>query len=199
MAFTSPTLSPAAPAETMQADTNKNVEWIRSRWFWVAYIILLVIVRLVLMIALTQTADDMKLGWTILNILHAAVRASARARSPRAASPEIADGVVAARTGLYPFPASRPRTHSSAQISFVALHWMRGSPIWEDQGEYIDMTVWEQIDNGVPWTITRKFLLIVPIALCVPLAPAPSQHPLRRPCSARPLPHPPALTPTGSS
>lgn len=66
----------------MQADTNKNVEWIRSRWFWVAYIILLVIVRLAIMIALTQTADDMKLGWTLLNILHALVRAGARVLQP---------------------------------------------------------------------------------------------------------------------
>ena len=39
--------------------------------------------------------------------------------------------------------------------------------MWEDQGEHIDKTIWEQIDNGVPWTDTRKFLMIVPIALCV--------------------------------
>jgi hypothetical protein len=42
---------------------------------------------------------------------------------------------------------------------------MRGSPIWEDQGEFIDRTVWEQIDNGVPWTSTRKFLIVVPMVL----------------------------------
>ena len=87
---------------------------------------------------------------------------------------------------------------------------MRGSPIWEDQGEYIDMTVWEQIDNGVPWTITRKFLLIVPIALCVSAARARSPFPARCARAARAraavlklsppaLPPPSALAPAGSS
>jgi hypothetical protein len=45
------------------------------------------------------------------------------------------------------------------------LHWNRGSPVWGDQGEHIEQTVWEQIDAGVPWTDTRKFFLIVPILL----------------------------------
>jgi len=51
------------------------------------------------------------------------------------------------------------------QVTFLAFHWNRGSPMWEDQGEFIDKTVWEQIDNGVPWTDTRKFLMVVPIFL----------------------------------
>jgi hypothetical protein len=50
-------------------------------------------------------------------------------------------------------------------MTFLAFHWNRGSPMWEDQGEFIDKTVWEQIDNGVPWTDTRKFLMVVPIFL----------------------------------
>jgi hypothetical protein len=64
-------------------------------------------------------------------------------------------------------PPPPPHPSPRQQISFFALHWSRGSPIWEDQGEHIEETVWEQIDNGVPWTSTRKFLLTVPIALCV--------------------------------
>ena len=59
-------------------------------------------------------------------------------------------------------------THTHTQATFWLLHWNRGSPFWEDQGEHIDQTVWEQIDNGVPWTSTRKFFIIVPILLCVP-------------------------------
>lgn len=51
------------------------------------------------------------------------------------------------------------------QITFWTLHWNRGTPVWEDQGEHIDQTVWEQIDNGVPWTRTRKMFMIVPIVL----------------------------------
>jgi ORMDL family len=50
-------------------------------------------------------------------------------------------------------------------LTFIAFHWNRGSPMWEDQGAHIDWTVWEQIDNGVPWTETRKFLMVVPILL----------------------------------
>lgn len=54
---------------------------------------------------------------------------------------------------------------SHGVITFWALHWNRGSPVWKDQGEHVDQTVWEQIDNGVPWTETRKFFIIVPILL----------------------------------
>jgi len=54
------------------------------------------------------------------------------------------------------------------QITFFAFHWTRGSPFWGDQGEHIEHTLWEQIDNGVPWTDTRKFLMVVPIVLLVP-------------------------------
>ncbi len=52
-------------------------------------------------------------------------------------------------------------------MSFYALHWKRGSPVWEDQGEHIDRTVWEQIDNGVAFTDSKKFLMLVPLLLCV--------------------------------
>lgn len=50
-------------------------------------------------------------------------------------------------------------------FSFLAFHFNRGTPMWEDQNEFIDQTVWEQIDAGVPWTDTRKFLIVVPILL----------------------------------
>lgn len=50
-------------------------------------------------------------------------------------------------------------------FSFLAFHFNRGTPLWEDQNEFIDQTVWEQIDAGVPWTDTRKFLIVVPILL----------------------------------
>lgn len=60
---------------------------------------------------------------------------------------------------------SLPKPTPSLQITFIAFHWNRGSPMWEDQGEFIDKTLWEQIDNGVPWTDTRKFLMVVPILL----------------------------------
>ena len=41
-----------------------------------------------------------------------------------------------------------------------------GTP-WEtlDQGDVRDLTHWEQIDNGVQFTATRKFLTIFPVVL----------------------------------
>ncbi|GIX89360.1 ORM1-like protein 3, partial [Caerostris darwini] len=49
---------------------------------------------------------------------------------------------------------------------FVILHIVKGTP-WEsaDQGKVRYLTHWEQIDNGVQFTATRKFLTVVPIAL----------------------------------
>jgi hypothetical protein len=43
---------------------------------------------------------------------------------------------------------------------------VKGAP-WEtsDQGLARRFTFWEQIDNGVQWTGTRKFLQIVPVVL----------------------------------
>lgn len=65
------------------------------------------------------------------------------------------------------------------QVTFWALHWAKGSVIGDDQGEYNDKTLWEQLDQGVPWTATKKFLLFVPVAVCVRRAaprPAPRAH-----------------------
>ena len=72
---------------------------------------------------------------------------------------------------LLPKPYASPELEwtltnvAHAVVSFVGLHWNRGSPIWADQGEHANHTVWEQIDNGAPWTPTHKFLLIVPVVL----------------------------------
>ncbi|CAF3548734.1 unnamed protein product [Adineta steineri] len=50
--------------------------------------------------------------------------------------------------------------------SFYLFHLIKGAP-WEtsDQGAARRFTFWEQIDNGVQWTGTRKFLQIVPVVL----------------------------------
>ena len=106
--------------QAMQADTNKNVNWISSPFFWLAYVLLLASIRLA--IYLFTPPNNEKWGWTLLNLAHGAV-------------------------------------------SFYALHWKRGSPNWEDQGEYIKETVWEQVDNGVAFTDSRKFLTLIPCFL----------------------------------
>lgn len=51
-------------------------------------------------------------------------------------------------------------------VMFIVLHFVKGTP-WEtiDQGDVRDLTHWEQIDNGVQFTATRKFLTVIPIIL----------------------------------
>lgn len=50
-------------------------------------------------------------------------------------------------------------------VTYYLLHWTKGSPCSEEQGKYDYLTFWEQIDNGMYGTNTRKFLMIVPVAL----------------------------------
>lgn len=48
------------------------------------------------------------------------------------------------------------------------MHWIKGSPNdFDTQGEYRELTFYEQIDDGRPWTMTKKLLMIVPTALYV--------------------------------
>ncbi|XP_059079381.1 ORM1-like protein 2 [Tigriopus californicus] len=53
-------------------------------------------------------------------------------------------------------------------IQFWFLHWMKSHPwITFDQGSNRRLTHWEQIDHGVQYTPTRKFLTILPIMLYI--------------------------------
>lgn len=46
------------------------------------------------------------------------------------------------------------------------MHWIKGSPADSDSmGDYRELTFYEQIDEGRPWTSTKKFLMIVPTVL----------------------------------
>lgn len=45
------------------------------------------------------------------------------------------------------------------------FHWIKGCPDDSTQGEYNALTLYEQIDAGVPWTDTKKFLMLVPTLL----------------------------------
>jgi ORMDL family len=53
-------------------------------------------------------------------------------------------------------------------VTFVFFHWIKGSPDEFTQGEWNGLTLWEQLDAGLPWTPTKKFLMVVPAALCLP-------------------------------
>ncbi|CAO3590894.1 unnamed protein product [Absidia cylindrospora] len=48
---------------------------------------------------------------------------------------------------------------------YIMFHWVQGIPFENNQGAYDGLTLWEQIDGGVQFTATRKFLTAVPIAL----------------------------------
>jgi hypothetical protein len=52
-----------------------------------------------------------------------------------------------------------------AVITFLLFHWIKGSPDAMSQGAYNGLTLYEQMEAGVPWTATKKFLMLVPTAM----------------------------------
>jgi len=50
--------------------------------------------------------------------------------------------------------------------TFIFFHWIKGCPDDSTQGEYNGFTLYEQIDGGIPWTNTKKFLMLVPALTC---------------------------------
>jgi hypothetical protein len=49
-----------------------------------------------------------------------------------------------------------------SQITFVMFHWIKGCPDPSTQGEYNAFTLYEQLDAGIPYTSTKKFLMLMP-------------------------------------
>ena len=49
------------------------------------------------------------------------------------------------------------------------FHYVTGIPFQSDlhSGAYDDLTLWEQIDQGAQYTPAKKWLMVVPILLCV--------------------------------
>eukprot|EP00591_Stephanopyxis_turris_P011245 CAMPEP_0195526640 /NCGR_PEP_ID=MMETSP0794_2-20130614/27819_1 /TAXON_ID=515487 /ORGANISM="Stephanopyxis turris, Strain CCMP 815" /LENGTH=161 /DNA_ID=CAMNT_0040657377 /DNA_START=47 /DNA_END=532 /DNA_ORIENTATION=+ len=50
-------------------------------------------------------------------------------------------------------------------LQFYVMHWVKGTMDASDQGRFMDQTWWEQIDGGIPWTATRKFLVCLNLVL----------------------------------
>ncbi len=51
-------------------------------------------------------------------------------------------------------------------ITYYLFHWTKGTPFAdEDQGQYCRLTFWEQLDNGVYATQTRKVFTATPVVL----------------------------------
>lgn len=56
--------------------------------------------------------------------------------------------------------------HSDSQVMYLFLHTVKGTPFeTPDQGKARLLTHWEQMDYGVQFTSSRKFLTISPIVL----------------------------------
>jgi hypothetical protein len=51
-------------------------------------------------------------------------------------------------------------------VTFTFFHWIKGSPQDVTQGDYNGFTLYEQIDAGVAYTNTKKFLMLIPALLC---------------------------------
>jgi hypothetical protein len=47
-------------------------------------------------------------------------------------------------------------------ITFMIFHWVKGCPDESTQGDYSGDTLYEQIDAGIPYTASKKFLMLVP-------------------------------------
>ncbi|KAI8616687.1 ORMDL family [Chytriomyces sp. MP71] len=50
-------------------------------------------------------------------------------------------------------------------ITFLMFHWILGVPFALNQGDFEDLTLWEQMDKGEPFTPAKKYLTIIPIIL----------------------------------
>jgi hypothetical protein len=141
------------------------VDYLTSPFFWLAYVLAIVVFRSACFAYFPKTLVSPETEWTLTNVVHGIVRVRRRGEGG-VDRPE--DGRRTTTTTTTRIPTSLTPSlpsSSSPQISFVGLHWNRGSPFWEDQGEHIEETVWEQIEGGVPWTSTRKFLLLTPVVL----------------------------------
>jgi hypothetical protein len=91
-----------------------------------------------------------------------ALRSSAR---PSGASPRIRMDLCCY---VPRFCRSLPLTPllTPPQISFITLHWIKGAPDDSTRSsEYRELTFFEQIDNGITWTRTKKLLMLVPTLL----------------------------------
>ena len=72
-----------------------------------------------------------------------------------------------ARPGIVTFYQGCTIVHvGHGLISFAMMHLFQGAPgELRDQGEYHDMSWWEQLEGGLPWTLHKKILMLVPLLL----------------------------------
>ncbi|CAM9233019.1 unnamed protein product [Phaeothamnion confervicola] len=104
---------------------------------------------------------------TAVNVLHGVVRRTTYAipnLSPRLGQAPRAKIPLSRKADCNQTPYSLAR---ELQATFSFFHWIKGSPDEFSQGEWNGLTFWEQLDAGLPWTPTKKFLMLVPAILCL--------------------------------
>jgi hypothetical protein len=62
--------------------------------------------------------------------------------------------------------------------TFLIFHWVKGCPDESTQGAYNGLTLYEQMDAGTPWTITKKFFMLVPTVITLLACAAASYEPV---------------------
>ena len=67
-------------------------------------------------------------------------------------------------TPTHTYPPLPPKK-TNTQLFFYLFHWIKGSPDNFSQGEFNGLTLWEQIDDGIAWTKTKKLFFLVHTAL----------------------------------
>ena len=78
-------------------------------------------------------------------------------------------GCLRTRSSWWPALATAPTTprllSPLLQLTFVAFHVARGSPVADDQPLLANISIWDQIDGGKLWTPARRVLITVPALL----------------------------------
>ena len=157
------------------SEVNPNTRVMNSQGIWLAYIILVGLLHVVL---LSIPFFSIPVVWTLTNVIHNLVSIKPHPISTpglfptknNIKSPNIW-GYSASFEDLNSWAKelhSAPSNCSllSSQAMYVFLHMVKGTPFeTPDQGKARLLTHWEQMDYGLQFTSSRKFLNISPIVL----------------------------------
>lgn len=128
---------------TAHSEVNPNTRVMNSRGMWLSYLLGIGLLHVVL---LSIPFVSVPVVWTLTNLIHNLVSPLVRIE-----------------------PCERGGKTSSAvspQCMYLLLHTVKGTPFeTPDQGKARLLTHWEQMDYGVQFTASRKFLTITPIVL----------------------------------
>lgn len=139
------------------SEVNPNTRVMNSRGIWLTYLLLTVVLHVIL---LSIPFFTVPLVWTLTNVIHNLVSYTwSSLKSPMSPRQPCLPGLW---VDLF-IPS-----WSFLQVMYLFLHTVKGTPFeTPDQGKARLLTHWEQMDYGVQFTSSRKFLTISPIVLWV--------------------------------